>query len=349
MTVIVRKPTINIREELSALKKPTGVFGEQIMRAESVTDIYNVIGTNRNLIINGDFKIWQRGTSWVKSGNAYAYGTADMILVYFDGTYAHQEVTLPTREVTNALRLTLGSSGANRINFNFPIENGKKIISTQPVTLSWWGRANKTSRNVQVALTSVTGSNFSSYTRVAGLNLPEEVQTTWKKFSTTLYPTYDTDTNRNTIIVELDGVDADWTQNDWYEIAQVQLEFGTVATPFEQRTLQQELALCQRYFTRLSHTAFSRFGAIGFCDLSSRVYFNIGLPVTMRAAPTVSYGVGTWIIANNNGSASLSSISGVSGTSWLSYLANTSGTLNVGQAYQLYSSEANYIDFASEL
>lgn len=57
MTVIVRKPTINIREELSALKKPTGIFGEQVMRSQTADEFYNVTGVSRNILINGGMKI----------------------------------------------------------------------------------------------------------------------------------------------------------------------------------------------------------------------------------------------------------------------------------------------------
>jgi hypothetical protein len=39
-------------------------------------------------------------------------------------------------------------------------------------------------------------------------------------------------------------------QSGTFEIAQVQIEPGGVATPFEHRPIGTELALCQRYFYR---------------------------------------------------------------------------------------------------
>jgi hypothetical protein len=63
----------------------------------------------------------------------------------------------------------------------------------------------------------------------------------------------------------------------------IQLELGTVATPFEHRSYGQELALCQRYYETRS------FSALGVATASAQ---NIGgdVPfiVTKRAAPTIS-------------------------------------------------------------
>lgn len=48
----------------------------------------------------------------------------------------------------------------------------------------------------------------------------------------------------------IDGVVALGQQSGTFDIAQVQLEEGSVATPFEHRPYGLELALCRRYFER---------------------------------------------------------------------------------------------------
>jgi hypothetical protein len=68
------------------------------------------------------------------------------------------------------------------------------------------------------------------------------------------------------------------------DISEVQLEPGTVATPFERRSYGQELALCQRYYE--IGTADSAGAYISAAAVT--VYGNISFMQTKRAAPTVS-------------------------------------------------------------
>lgn len=63
-------------------------------------------------------------------------------------------------------------------------------------------------------------------------------------------------------------------------LANVQLEVGPVATPFEQRLIGMELALCQRYFQK---PAAPMSGGIETTTVAS---FNYSFPVSMRVAPT---------------------------------------------------------------
>jgi hypothetical protein len=67
----------------------------------------------------------------------------------------------------------------------------------------------------------------------------------------------------------------------WY-ITGVQLEVGSVATPFERRPFGTELALCQRYF----QTATT--GFVGAWDSATQTQISGRFPVTMRASPTAT-------------------------------------------------------------
>jgi hypothetical protein len=82
----------------------------------------------------------------------------------------------------------------------------------------------------------------------------------------------------------------DWinTSGATFYITGVQLEVGSVATPFERRPFGTELALCQRYFVKWGgETAFEQWGfGIAFNTTSVRAVAT--LPVQMRTQPSAT-------------------------------------------------------------
>lgn len=83
-----------------------------------------------------------------------------------------------------------------------------------------------------------------------------------------------------------------------FDLAQVQLEVGSQATPFERRPLGVELALCQRYYWKTfpletapaqnaGTTGAHFFGTIGNLGVNA-LYQTRSFPVTMRSAPTLT-------------------------------------------------------------
>jgi hypothetical protein len=82
------------------------------------------------------------------------------------------------------------------------------------------------------------------------------------------------------------------TNGATFYITGVQLEPGTVATPFERRSFGAELALCQRYFETFNSegVTFGNFpGSIGYNDPASSISYNV-IPFTVkkRALPTIT-------------------------------------------------------------
>jgi hypothetical protein len=83
------------------------------------------------------------------------------------------------------------------------------------------------------------------------------------------------------------GIDSFYssTDNNFF-ITGVQLEVGSVATPFEHRSFGEELALCQRYFSHSGDT--HNRGMVHSCYNTVDAYGNFSYPVPMRTAPTVT-------------------------------------------------------------
>ena len=56
MTVRITKPEFNLRDKLSEIDKPSGLKGNELMRAGTTQDARDLMSADRrNLIINGDF------------------------------------------------------------------------------------------------------------------------------------------------------------------------------------------------------------------------------------------------------------------------------------------------------
>ena len=135
------------------------------------------------------------------------------------------------------------------------------------------------------------------------------------------------------------------TSGATFYITGVQLEAGTVASPFERRDYGRELMMCQRYFQKFGGT--SAFCSAGLMNSSlARMWYSF--PVVMRATPTASnnftgYGSGsTQVQIFVNGTLSNSSFAvghdfmSAYATSWtistLSGTAGTAGSLDMGSS-----------------
>lgn len=112
------------------------------------------------------------------------------------------------------------------------------------------------------------------------------------------------------------------TSGTW-TIGREQLEIGAYATPFEQRQIGTELALCQRYYVQLSSTW------LGVTLNSTDGYAaQYKLPVTMRAAPTLGPGASYTVSSGSAGTPVLRT-SGLPTDTVMFYNPSSSWTINV--------------------
>lgn len=89
-------------------------------------------------------------------------------------------------------------------------------------------------------------------------------------------------------------------------LGKVQLETGSVATPFESRPYGTELALCQRYYQQVNNPTGVASGVWYSAILSLNAY---NFPVVMRVAPTICGYSGTWVSTLGGGAITLPSLS----------------------------------------
>ena len=139
------------------------------------------------------------------------------------------------------------------------------------------------------------------------------------------------------------------TDDATFEITGVQLEVGSVATDFEHRSYGQELALCQRYYTRLTGSGGNEMHFTGSTKQQQYVSCSrVELPTTMRTAPSISF-TGTrdiYFYSDDN--------SGFSGDvidpNSFNVRWGSSSTISTGSAYTArLQGTPNYVECSAEL
>ena len=98
------------------------------------------------------------------------------------------------------------------------------------------------------------------------------------------------------------------TNDATFELTGVQLEVGNHATSFEHRGFGEELLRCQRYCYADRGSEDYHAVAQGHFNGSGTAITMLYTPVCMRAAPTLSYPVGTWIVSGDAGTLNQSNI-----------------------------------------
>jgi len=283
----------------------------------------NAFSLGKNLIINGAMQVAQRGTqvTGVTTGD---YRTCDRFRFAMAslGTWTVDQDTNAPNGFSNSFKVTCTTANAspaasNNLFITHPIEAynlqslGFGTAGAKGLTLSFWVRSNKTGA-ATVALLQTDNSNklvsFEYSISSADtweqkvITIPGDTagvinndngaglqfewwlnsgsdytsgshQATWSTFS---------NTNRNPSNLGVGGA-----TSDYFAITGVQLEVGSVATPFEHRSYGDELARCQRYYQLFDSAAGEAYptggvGAYAICG--------VNFIQTMRAAPTVTLG-----------------------------------------------------------
>ena len=253
----------------------------------------------RNVLINGNYDIWQRATSFTDVAGIWHYGFADRWNGHNDGADAgtfSQSTTVPNSGSKYSLLVT-GASSVTNTNLSQRIEstNLQGIRDANSLTLSGYVRSATAGKSIQFyGLAPNATDNFSSYTLLGslfstttmsgngsggtiGIGLTDA--DTWYYFTATA-TNVNAQTNFDKGLALYIAVLSQTSSSHQVYFSQLQMEAGTKASPFEHRGVGEELFLCQRYFAELPS-----FSGPGTGTTDSR---GIGShPVRMRAAPAL--------------------------------------------------------------
>ena len=296
------------------------------------------ISGRRNIAINGDMRIAQRGTVTGITNGASAYGGPDRFktTVVNHGTYTSSQETDAPTGFTHSLKVNTTSADSSlassaRLYVQHKIEKQdllqlkKGTSSAKQLTVQFFVKSDKTGTYVLELWDNVSNRHVSATYTISSADTWEQKILTYP--ADTGGSAYDS-SNANTAGIEFNwwlaagsnftsgSLASTWSNNDdtkrvvgitvnvgdsgYWQLAGVQIETGTQATAYEYRSFQEELARCQRYFQRFeSGGDHHHLAAAGEGSSSCKV--GVPLCVPLRAAPTVACGSHRWYRSSSVG------------------------------------------------
>jgi len=246
------------------------------------------VPVQQNPILNSSFQVAQRGTSFAIPASTSTYGL-DRWTSYrgaTGSTVSRQNTgdttNLPNIQYNARIQRDSGNTSTSIIYYTQAIESVNTIpFAGKTIIFSFYARAGanySATSNVLVSqLTTGTGTDQAPYAGYTGTATPfvgnHTLTTTWQRF----YATGTITSTTTEMLVQFQFTPTGTAgTNDYFEVTGVQLEVGSVATPFHtfSTTLQGELAACQRYYQRITNSASSSdpllpwSGAVGTTQVS---------------------------------------------------------------------------------
>lgn len=254
-------------------------------------------GSNPNLLINGGFDIWQRGTSftaggylcdrWFRAGSGITATTSRQ-------TFTVGQTDVPDNPVFY-MRHDLTAGGTLTTHYSYIQQRIEDVrtLAGKNATVSFWAKADS-SKSIAVGLAQMFGSSGSDTVVLD----PQEAALTssWQKFELTwAVPSISGKSvgggdsslrltfyhSAGSALADVNAITG--LQTGTFDIANVKVEESSVATAFVKRQPAEELALCQRYYYHIPN---ANSVGVGSAINASQVRCAVNYPVTMRATPT---------------------------------------------------------------
>jgi hypothetical protein len=256
----------------------------------------------KNKIINGDFGVWQRGTSF--SNPVTGSYIADRFFILHNSTgatrtYSQETFTPGTAPVAGYegtfflryARTVAGSLGT--VDYIGQKLEDVRIFAGQTATLSFWAKVDSGTPTLTLRARQNFGSGGSGLIDATDVSIT--LSTSWTRYIATFaIPSISGKTIGTNSVLEIQfrtAVNTIQTLDLWG----VQLEAGSVATAFQTASgsIAGELALAQRYYYRSTIPVTNSPFGNGFADSTTGTRIIVPYPVEMRTNPTALEQSGT--------------------------------------------------------
>jgi hypothetical protein len=267
------------------------------------------IAGGRNVIINGGFDIWQRGTTSTTTGNTYVADRWARAIP--TGGTQSQDTDVPSTQYRYSWKHVASATNAYMQSGQQVEFQNCKQLQNQVTTISFWAKAinsNAGSTGLTVRTRTIAGVDGSCV--FAGTNVDTSVTltTSWARYTVarTMPATF------GSASIEL--VLGSHVSGDGFFVTGIQWELGAVATPFEFEDIGTTLAKCQRYYEN-SYNDGVAVGTLTTTGSTSVIFSSVSgaatgfnFKVRKRATPAVrgypylagtNNGVGYWTSAGD--------------------------------------------------
>jgi hypothetical protein len=329
------------------------------------TSVWNVgYGqAGKNKIINGNFGVWQRGTTFTSIADG-AY-SADRYITAFNGTgvrsITQQTFTPATAPVAGyegqyfvRIDQTTAGTGASANRFCQRIED-VRTFAGQTATFSFWAKAAASTTLPSLSAIQSFGSGGSGGVATS-ITTSIALTTSWQRFTYTVsIPSISGKTIGAGSYLEI-RFELPLNVTSTVDFWGWQLEAGSVATAFQTATgtIQGELAACQRYYYRQTATqAFSNLG-FGIANSATQVFLQIKTPVSLRSTSSAAIEYSTLAVYDTGAVTTVTALA-ITGSQISSNIVTVTATVSSGLTqYRPYfliaeNSTSAYIGYSAEL
>ena len=304
----------------------------------------------RNVLINGGFETWQRGDGSFIDQFAY---TTDRWYLALGGASVQRfrDLGVPTG---NCLQIDSAATIGQLV--ELPVTNNGACAPGPFMPGTTWTFSFYSTNAAVSAQTNMSfreGSTDDSPTLISDVvSFVETGETitgangTYTRYSATM-------TVNSTAVGSNKGMLVTIPAGAGDKITMAQLEPGPVATPFEQRPIGTELAMCQRYYQRLVATNdYTRMCLPGNGSMDHS-FATCPFVTSMRAVPSFTYSSFDDFILEGLTNGSTTEVTGLAlnaGSTWNATIAvNGAGASSPGTGGQLLGWTGGWIAFDAEL
>ena len=314
----------------------------------------------KNKIMNADFRIWQRGTSFSSPSGltadrwSMAVSTNPTSSSITQQTFTPGTAPVSGYEGTHFMRYLITTLGSSTDYYLGQKIEDVRTLAGQTATFSFWAKSD-TSRTIAVSYNQNFGSGGSSSVSAA-IGTTYSLTTSWQRFSATVnIPSVSGKTIGTSSFLQIFFTASSALANGYQlDIWGVQLEAGSTATPFQTATgtIQGELAACQRYYWRQGgNAAYQGFMAGVLAGSTGQCEGVIQFPVSMRIGPTSIEYANLWVSDGASNISSATFVIAEAGTSSTRVQMQKSASFTQYRPYYVLAANSTsaYLAFSAEL